>query len=103
MISTFRLAAEGGRGAEESAAVTAAVMRAVKEGAIDPTRTRTAADWVQYRQNFREPVALRPLSVPGASVSTEIAFDLRRAKPEDLDATLARALEGADRDGAVYL
>jgi hypothetical protein len=103
MISTFRLAAEGGRGAEESKAVTAAVMRAVKEGAIDPTRTRTVADWVQYRQNFREPVALRPISVPDASASTEIAFDLRRAKPEELDATLARALEGADRDGAVYL
>src|ERR1700679_4399160 len=98
MISTFRLAAEGGRGAEESATVTAAVMRAVKEGAIDPTKTRTVADWVQYRQNFREPVALRPLSVPDASASTEIAFDLRRAKPDDRAATLARGLEGAGRE-----
>jgi hypothetical protein len=103
VISTFRLAAEGGRGAEESAAVTAAVMRAVKSGTIDPTRTRTVADWVQYRQNFREPVALRRLSAPGTSGDTEIAFDLRRAKPDDLDAVLARAIDGADETDAVYL
>jgi hypothetical protein len=76
-------------------------MRAVKSGNIDPTRTRTVGDWVQYRQNFREPVALRPVS--GGSTEQEIAFDLRRAKLEDLDEGLARALEGIDKDDPVYL
>jgi hypothetical protein len=103
VISNFRLAQEGGRGAEESAAVTAAVMRAVKTGAIDPTRTRTVGDWVQYRQNFREPVSIRPLSVPGASTDQEIAFDLRRAKPEELDDALDLALSNIDNPGNVYL
>lgn len=103
MISNFRLAPEGGRGADESAAVTAAVMRAVKEGTIDPTRTRTVGDWVQYRQNFREPVAVRPLSVPGTSTDREIAFDLRRAKSDEIDASLAHALANLDNPANVYL
>ena len=103
MISNFRLAPEGGRGAEEGAAVTAAVMRAVKDGTIDPSRTRIVGDWVQYRQNFREPVSIRTLSTAGTSTDREIAFDLRRAKPDEVDSSLTAAFADVDNQDNVYL
>ena len=46
-------------------------------------------DWIQYKQNFREPVVSRPISTSG----TEIAVDLRRCADIDLEASIKHALE----------
>ena len=57
MIVNLKLAAKGGRGAKEASSVVDAVMRAVADGGLNPSKTRVAADWIQYRQNFRAPAA----------------------------------------------
>lgn len=75
--------------------------------AVDLSRLRIVCDWVQYRQNFREPVAVRPIGADPArnghpptapDAACEIALDLRRG-PEALAAALPAALacDGAGR------
>lgn len=87
----LHLASAGGKGARESAATLAAVMRAVEAGRVDPTTTRVSCEWIQYRRNFREPVMARPLlGTPRAR--RELAFDLRRTDPESLDAEISAVL-----------
>ena len=51
------------------------------EGA-DLSRLRVVADWVQYRENFRAPVELRPVVGSGQQ---ELALDLRRTAAADAD------------------
>jgi len=76
----------------ESAAARSAlgpIMEAVCASPADLSRLRVACDWIQYKQNFREPVVARPI----AGTDTEIAFDLRRCAEMDLAAEVKRALE----------
>lgn len=64
----------------------------VPDGATDLSRLRVVADWVQYKENFRNPVEIRPV-VGGAAV--ELALDLRRiarADPDDLASAVSAAL-----------
>ncbi len=85
----------------ESAAARAAlgpIMEAVCASPADLSRLRVVFDWIQYRQNFREPVAARPIAETGL----EVAFDLRRCgdiAPENLAACVKAAVEGGDADG----
>jgi hypothetical protein len=78
----------------ESAAARAAlgpIMEAVCAAPGDLSRLRVVCDWIQYRQNFREPVIARPI----ADTGVELAFDLRRCGdlgPENLAAYLKQAL-----------
>jgi hypothetical protein len=78
----------------ESAAARAAlgpIMEAVCAASGDLSRLRVVCDWIQYRQNFREPVVARPI----ADTGVELAFDLRRCgelAPENLAASVKRAL-----------
>jgi hypothetical protein len=61
----------------ESAAARSAlgpIIEAVCASPADLSRLRVVCDWIQYRQNFREPVAARPIGEAGV----EVAFDLRR-------------------------
>ena len=70
----------------------------LEEGGADPgllVRLRVHLDWVQYRQNFREPVMVRR-AITGrleASPSAELAIDIRQARPETFREELIRALE----------
>ncbi len=68
---------------------------ALEDASIDLTTLRIVCDWVQYKNNFREPADVR--SIVGGTVrdAVEIAIDLRRAlaKSGDLAATIARALD----------
>ncbi len=96
--------------------VLAAVVQAVKDGAVDPARLRVVCDWVQYRENFREPVLLRPI-IPSAfdaaratrngsaddPAAYELALDLRRSGAIDLPQALGRALCPDHSLGRVYL
>jgi hypothetical protein len=76
----------------ESAAARSAlgpIIEAVCASPADLARLRVVCDWIQYKQNFREPVVSRPIS----TTATEIAFDLRRSTGIDLEAEVKHALE----------
>jgi len=79
----------------ESAGARAAVgpiLEAVCASPADLASLRVVCDWIQYKQNFREPVMGRPVGDTG----TEIAFDLRRCvgiPPENLTAQVKQALQ----------
>jgi hypothetical protein len=80
----------------ESAAARSAlgpIIEAVCASPADLSRLRVVCDWIQYRQNFREPVVARPIGDSGV----EVAFDLRRCgdiPPENLAATVKGSLAG---------
>jgi hypothetical protein len=81
----------------ESAAIRSAlgpIIEAVCASPADLARLRVVCDWIQYKQNFREPVVSRPI----AGTDVEIAVDLRRCgavdpkSPDDLAASVKQAL-----------
>src|SRR5712691_7318791 len=84
--------------AVDAAPIITAALKAATDSPLDLTRLRVVCDFIQYRQNFRDPVALRrvepwdidaalrepartglPIGV-GVGEDWEIAIDLRRAK-----------------------
>ena len=78
------------------------VVDALCESATDLSRVRVVCDWVQYRQNFRDAVAVRPI-VAGATHDgpvpegvreddLEIAVDVRRSAEIPLRDTTRDAL-----------
>jgi hypothetical protein len=80
----------------ESAAARSAIgplIEAVCASPADLSRLRVVCDWIQYKQNFREPVSSRPIG----ATDTEIAVDLRRCNDIDLEAAVKHAL--ADPSG----
>jgi hypothetical protein len=85
----------------ESAAARASVgpiLEAVCASPADLASLRVVCDWIQYKQNFREPVAGRPIG----DTDTEIAFDLRRCgdlDPEQLAGRVKQALSGTGAPG----
>src|SRR3954453_8930923 len=40
--------------------VLASVLDAARDGTADLSRLRVVCDWIQYKRNFREPIARRP-------------------------------------------
>lgn len=90
-----------------------ALFALLEEGRVDPgllAHLRVHLDWVQYKNNFREPVTIRR-AVTGRGEFlplTEVAIDVRQANPESFRDELARAFEGVssetrDADGRVVL
>jgi hypothetical protein len=76
----------------ESAAARSAlgpIIEAICASPADLARLRVVCDWIQYKQNFREPVIARPIG----TTDTEIAVDLRRSTGIDLQASVKHALE----------
>ncbi|MGH2583665.1 MAG: class I SAM-dependent methyltransferase [Dehalococcoidia bacterium] len=93
---------------------------AMRDAPVDLARLRVVCDWVQYKQNFREPVDVRRI-VPhaleavrarrngangaagseGAHDAYEVAVDLRRTESVDLAAQLACALAPAHAHDAI--
>jgi len=94
------------------------VMTALSESALDLSRVRIVCDWIQYKDNFREVVDLRPLlpapaHLPGrhgpvptpAAVREdvlEVAVDVRRSGQVDLHHAVTGALRG-DLGARIYL
>ena len=80
----------------ESAAARSAlgpIMEAVCASPADLARLRVVCDWIQYKQNFREPVVSRPVAhTDNTGTDVEIAFDLRRCTDIDLTAHIKEAL-----------
>jgi len=88
------------------AAALAPLLGALGPAGLDLATTRVVCDWIQYRQNFYEPVEVRPVLAdrprqpvpdgdtgPAARSGLEIAVDLRRCGG-DLAARVTRALAG---------
>ena len=80
--------------AVDAAPVLKQVLHAARDGSVDLARLRVVCDWIQYKQNFRDPIGLRfvepwPLEAVRTSrngsstdiadrAAWEIAIDLRR-------------------------
>ena len=95
--------------AVDAAPILTAAYRAATESPAELSRLRFVCDYIQYRQNFRDPVELRrvePWNIdPGTPTSDgesfEIAIDLRRARPDAVDAGVKASL--ADAQGCARL
>lgn len=97
------------------------VMDAVAAGTVDLSRLRVVYDWIQYRNNFREPVDYRPVlgghgprqhgwtatasdAEPPGEDGLELAVDLRRCPDVDLATSVKQALADRERgNGRVAL
>jgi hypothetical protein len=92
--------------AVDAAPIITAALEAAIGSPVDLSRLRVVCDFIQYRQNFRDPVALRRVEPWNIDTDTnggpvdetwEIAIDLRRAKPagvsEAIQASLAPAAD----------
>ena len=73
-----------------------ALSASLREATIDLNRLRIVCDWLQYKQNFREPLAIRHILPSALESGTrhahELAIDLRRTGSMDLTAEFANAL-----------
>src|SRR6266550_4856363 len=87
--------------AVDAAPILTSALKAVTDSTADLSTTRVICDWIQYKQNFRDPVELRRVQ-PWRIESNgkhdngdayEIAIDLRRAKADDVQAAVARSLD----------
>src|SRR5712691_554481 len=108
MLIELRAADDRLRGpkAVDAAPILTSALKAVTHSPVDLARLRVICDYIQYRQNFREPVVLRrvqPWAIdPGApdtdGEAWEVAIDLRRAKPDVVEgaikSSLVQATEG---------
>lgn len=102
MLIELRASDERLRGPKsvDAASILTAAYRASTDSAIDLSRLRVTADWIQYKQNFRDPVEVRRVEswdidtggADGSAEGVEIAIDLRRARPEIVDTAIASAL-----------
>src|SRR5215217_2408419 len=90
-----------GSKAVDAAPILSSVFKAVADSPADLARTRVVCDWIQYKQNFREPVEVRlvePWAIEPGKPETdgeayELAIDLRRAKPDSIAEAIASSLE----------
>jgi hypothetical protein len=94
--------------------VTGSMMSLVETGILDPglaPSLRVHLDWIQYKTNFREPVAVRRTADSQGRFLplAEIAVDLRQADATRLPEDLARAVRslspsaGTNPDGHLFL
>src|SRR5579864_4205706 len=86
--------------AVDAAPILTSAYRALADSSTDLSRVRVVADYIQYRQNFRDPVEVRrvePWAIEAATTedeaeSWEVAVDLRRAKPEIIESSIKQLL-----------
>jgi hypothetical protein len=88
----------------DAAPILTSAYRAVVDSQLDLSRVRVMCDFIQYRQNFRDPVELRRVepwvmdatSPEGDGESWEIAIDLRRAKPDVVESAIEKSFASDD-------
>ena len=94
--------------AVDAAPILMSAYRAIADSLPDLSRVRVVADYIQYRQNFRDAVELRKVepwdidaaaTPDGDSSAWEIAIDLRRAKPDGIESTIKQSLREVDANG----
>src|SRR5919201_4359672 len=74
-------------------AVLPALAEVAERVAIPQARIGVVLDWVQYRRNFREPVAVRRFHANGGSPYAQVVLDMRRVRELDREA-LVKAIAG---------
>ena len=78
------------------------MVAALAGSGLDLARTRVVCDWIQYKNNFRDTAAVRPVISADAAVDGyELAVDLRRcAQPgTDVAKEVTEALAASGEDG----
>ncbi len=108
-------------GAVNVPAALGPLLDALGETTLDLARLRVVCDWVQYKNNFSEPVHLRPVladrpharsstgtgdsgsGIPADAATVEIAMDLRRCADADLATMIKAALADEARPGRTVL
>jgi hypothetical protein len=88
----------------DAAPILTSAYRAAVDSQTDLSRLRVVCDFIQYRQNFRDPVDVRhvePWDIDSGTAdsdgeSWEIAIDLRRAKPELVASSIKASFDNAD-------
>src|SRR5579859_7856411 len=105
MLIELRAADDRLRGpkAVDAAPILTSALTAATDSTVDMSRLRVICDYIQYRQNFRDPVVLRrvePWAIDAGlpendGESWEIAIDLRRAKPDLVEAAIKASLRQA--------
>ncbi len=83
----------------DAAPILTSAYRAATDSPQDLSRLRVVCDFIQYRQNFRDTVEVRRVepwdidagSENGDGQTWEIAIDLRRAKPDTLEASIKQS------------
>lgn len=94
MLVDLRLSANAAERSKAGAlAATSAVIRALAEGVLDPAQLRVECDWIQYANNFREPVAMRQI-LDRRRHRSEVAIDLRQIGRLDADDLFRASLQG---------
>jgi hypothetical protein len=78
------------------------VLEALREDPADLDRVRVVCDWVQYRENFRDVVDVRPVVGRPGRDELEIAVDVRRSAGVPLQELAAARLRGGE-PGRVFL
>jgi hypothetical protein len=84
MLIELRASDERLRGpkAVDAAPILTSAYRAIADSLTDLSRVRVVADYIQYRQNFREPVELRKLEPwdidPGAGPTRQAGSNRNR-------------------------
>ncbi|GAC1322251.1 MAG: hypothetical protein NVSMB2_19470 [Chloroflexota bacterium] len=93
--------------AVDASGILTAAYRASADSTIDLSRLRVTADWIQYKQNFREPVEVRRVESwdidttgNGSNEGWEIAVDLRRAKPDIVNGSIKASFAQPATGGA---
>ena len=78
----------------DAPAVFGPIIQTLGSSSADLSRMRVVCDWIQYRNNFREPVDYRPVlpGSPGEQDGAELAVDLRRCPEIDLSARIRELL-----------
>jgi hypothetical protein len=61
---------------------------------VDLAQFRLVCDWIQYKNNFRQTVEVRPVLDESGACRLEVAIDLRRGSSTDLATVTKAALEG---------
>ncbi|HEX8969422.1 MAG TPA: hypothetical protein VF937_16185 [Chloroflexota bacterium] len=101
MLIEIRASDDRLRGAKaiDAAPILTSAYTAITESQADLSRVRVVCDFIQYRQNFRDTVELRPVqpwAIEAAAPehgpqSWEIAIDLRRAKPDSVGSSISQS------------
>jgi hypothetical protein len=84
----------------DAAPILTSAYKAITDSKAELSTTRIVCDWIQYKQNFRDPVELRrvqPWRIESNghqhAEAVEIAIDLRRAKVDDVETSIAKSLD----------
>src|ERR1700682_6190089 len=99
--------------AVDAAPILTAALKAATDSSLDLTRLRVVCDFIQYRQNFRDPVALRrvePWDIDAGGVAGggggstwESSLDFPRASPDGVTAAIQTSLTQDANCGRVAL